>query len=146
MARPLRAETPAGRSPNEPLQLAKPRCIPDRQQSSSPAAFQVTSSVKLPQPKLAPTDVKATTKPYDQDEWAALADVSTVSPLVSLAKVAAIHERFVAVVRLMDSAAFARTLVHPENGRMTIGQVVALYAWHADQHVAQIRGMRNASM
>jgi len=92
--------------------------------------------------KLALTEDEPTIKPYDQDAWSTLADVSSVSPLVSLAMIAAVHERFVAVIRAMDASHYARTLMHPENGRMTVDQLIAMYAWHGDHHVAHIRGMR----
>ncbi len=93
--------------------------------------------------KLALTEDNPTIKPYDQDAWARLADVRAVSPLVSVAMTAAIHERMTAVLRAMSADDFGRGLLHPENGRMTIDQLLALYAWHGDHHVAHIRGVRS---
>ncbi len=89
--------------------------------------------------KLALTEHEPTIKPYDQDAWVALADSERVSPLVSLAMFTAIHERLVAVLQSLVPAHFARTLVHPENGPMTIDQLVALYAWHGDHHVRHMQ-------
>jgi uncharacterized damage-inducible protein DinB len=93
--------------------------------------------------KLALTEHEPTIKAYDQDAWAQLADVRDVSPLVSLAMTAAIHERFTAVLRSLQPGDFARAFIHPDNGRMTIDQLVALYAWHGDHHVAHIRALRS---
>lgn len=92
--------------------------------------------------KLALTEHEPTIKPYDQDAWVTLADSELVSPLVSLTMLTAIHERLVAVLQSLTPAQFARGLVHPENGPMTIDQLVALYAWHGDHHVRQLQAFR----
>ena len=92
--------------------------------------------------KLALSEDEPTIKPYDQDAWVAQADVSVVSPMVSLVLVSSVHERLVALLRTLSSAQFARALYHPENGRMTVEQVLALYAWHGDHHVAHITSLR----
>lgn len=96
--------------------------------------------------KLALTEHEPTIKPYDQDAWVELADVRTVSPRVSLAMLTAVHERWVATMDGMTDAQFERALYHPENGRMTIDQLLALYAWHGDHHVEHIvRARRGAA-
>ncbi len=94
--------------------------------------------------KLALTELEPTIKPYDQDAWVALADSELVSPLVSLTMFTAIHERLVAVLQSLEPAQFARTLVHPENGPMTIDQLIALYAWHGDHHVRHLQHYRES--
>lgn len=92
--------------------------------------------------KLALSEDEPTIKPYDQDAWVQHADVATVAPMVSIAMLAAMHERVVALFRSLSPEQFARGLMHPENGRMTIEQVLALYAWHGDHHIAHIRNFR----
>ena len=92
--------------------------------------------------KLALTEDEPTIKPYDQDAWVLLADVRDVSPLVSVAMLAATHERMTAVLRAMKAEEFSRAFMHPENGRMTIDDLVGMYAWHGDHHVAHVMGMR----
>ncbi len=92
--------------------------------------------------KLALTEHEPTIKPYDQDAWVQLADIREVSPLVSIAMLAALHERMTAVLRAMQPEDFARVLIHPESGRMTLDQLLALYAWHGDHHVAHITNLR----
>ena len=95
--------------------------------------------------KLALTEDEPTIKPYDQDAWVLLADVRDVSPLVSVALLAATHERMTAILRAMTPEAFSRAFMHPENGRMTIDHLVGMYAWHGDHHLAHIVGMRERS-
>ena len=92
--------------------------------------------------KLGLTEDDPTVKPYDQDAWVTLADVSAVSPSVSLSLLDGIHERLLAVLRAMKPSDFRRSIMHPENGRMTLDDIVAMYAWHGDHHVAHIRGAR----
>lgn len=92
--------------------------------------------------KFALTESEPTIMPYDQDVWASLGDVQQVAPMVSIALLAALHERIVALFRSMDPAQFGRALMHPENGRMTVEQVLAMYAWHGDHHAAHIVAMR----
>ncbi len=92
--------------------------------------------------KLALTENEPTIKAYDQDAWVLLADVRDVSPLVSVAMLAATHERMTAVLRAMKAEEFSRAFMHPENGRMTIDDLVGMYAWHGDHHVAHVTGMR----
>lgn len=94
--------------------------------------------------KMALTEHEPTIKTYDQDAWVGLADSEAVSPLVSLTMLTAIHERLVAVLHALDSAHFARMLVHPEHGPMSIDELVALYAWHGDHHVRHLQRYRES--
>ena len=94
--------------------------------------------------KMALTEHEPTIKTYDQDAWVHLADSEVVSPLVSLTMLTAIHERLVAVLQSLEPAQFARMLVHPENGPMSIDELVALYAWHGDHHVRHIQRYRES--
>jgi hypothetical protein len=95
--------------------------------------------------KLALTEDEPTVKPYDQDAWVQLADVTAVAPSVSLALLEGTHARLVPVLRAMSPDDFRRGLMHPENGRMTVDDVLATYAWHGDHHVAHIRALRRRS-
>jgi len=91
--------------------------------------------------KLALTENEPTIKPYDESEWAKLAD--TRVPLeTSLTLLEAVHERFVVLLRAMTPTEFERMLVHPETGRQRLDQVLALYAWHGPHHIAQITSLR----
>jgi uncharacterized damage-inducible protein DinB len=91
--------------------------------------------------KLALTEDEPTIKPYDQDAWVTLPDVAL--PIdVSLALLEATHTRMLVLLRAMTPEQFARPLQHPENGRMTLDQLVALYAWHGDHHTAHLVAAR----
>ncbi|MBA3466806.1 MAG: putative metal-dependent hydrolase [Gemmatimonadaceae bacterium] len=94
--------------------------------------------------KLALTEDEPTIKPYDEAKWAELPDSQKVAAEVSLRLVEAIHERWVPLLRTMDSADFRRGFRHPDHGRvLTLQQVLGLYAWHGRHHVAHITTLRD---
>jgi len=97
--------------------------------------------------KLALTEDQPTIKPYDEARWAELPDGK--GPLVenSLRLLESLHERWVALLRAMAPADFARTLVHPEHpgAPMTLDVMLAMYAWHSRHHVAHIAELRRRS-
>lgn len=88
--------------------------------------------------KLGLTEHEPTIKPYDQDAWAQLADATTLPPQVSVTLFTATHQRLHAVLQSMTPEQFARRIMHPENGYMTLDQVAAMYAWHGDHHLAHL--------
>src|SRR5690349_5711318 len=92
--------------------------------------------------KLAITEDEPTIKPYDESAWAELPDVKAVPISTSLTLLDAVHERWVAILRGMKPSDFERTLVHPESGRQTLDQMLALYAWHGPHHIAHITSLR----
>jgi uncharacterized damage-inducible protein DinB len=93
--------------------------------------------------KLALTEDEPTIKPYDQEKWAELPDSQRVPIDVSLDLLDSLHQRWVAVLRSMDTADFNRGLRHPEHGRvLTLAQMLALYAWHGRHHVGHITSLR----
>ena len=92
--------------------------------------------------KLALTEDEPTIKTYEEAAWAELPD-SQVPIDVSLDLLDARHVRWVTLLRSMDAAGFRRGLRHPEHGRvLTLGQMLALYAWHGRHHVAHITSLR----
>jgi len=93
--------------------------------------------------KLALTEDEPTIKPYDEAAWAELADSRKVPIEVSLDLLDALHLRWVALLRSMDSDDFNRGLRHPEQGRvLMLKQMLGLYAWHGRHHVAHITSLR----
>jgi hypothetical protein len=91
--------------------------------------------------KLGLTEDWPTIKPYDEAAWARLAD-SRLPIDGSLAMIAAMHERWVALLESLSDADFDRGYVHPENGRQNLATVLAIYAWHSRHHTAHISNLR----
>lgn len=80
-------------------------------------------------------------KTYDEAKWALLPD-STMPAETSLCLLSCLHERFVAMLRGMSGADFARTFQHPKMGPMALETNLALYAWHSRHHEAHITSLR----
>jgi uncharacterized damage-inducible protein DinB len=95
--------------------------------------------------KLALTEDVPTVKPYDEAAWANLEDARSTPIEVSLMLFETVTDRWMRVLRAMSPGDFARKLNHPENGPMTLDDVVALYAWHTTHHVAHITELRKRS-
>ena len=93
--------------------------------------------------KLALTEDEPTIKPYDEAAWAELPDTHATPPDVSLTLLEALHRRWVVLLRSLPEAAIARTLRHPERGRIfTVEEMLAQYAWHSEHHLAHITALR----
>ena len=92
--------------------------------------------------KLALTEEHPTIRPYDEAKWAQLPDTKITPVEVSLQLLGALQSRWVDLVRAMQPSDFARTLLHPERGTLTLDQMLAMYAWHSAHHTAHITSLR----
>lgn len=92
--------------------------------------------------RLAVTEDWPTIKPYDEKLWAQLPDGTALPVDVSLELLSALHRRWVALLESLSDEQWKRGYVHPESGRQSLEQVVALYDWHSRHHVAHITTLR----
>ncbi|MCY7379083.1 MAG: putative metal-dependent hydrolase [Gemmatimonadaceae bacterium] len=92
--------------------------------------------------RFALTEQSPTIKPYAEAAWAELADARDMPITGSLALLEALHDRLVHLLRAIPVDAFARTLVHPENGPMTIDALLSVYSWHGRHHTAHVTALR----
>lgn len=93
--------------------------------------------------KLGLTESIPTIKPYDEKEWAKLADIDIVPVNTSLTLLHALHQRWYAAIKDLKEEQFERTVIHPENGKqMSLWFLLGLYAWHGKHHVAHILILR----
>lgn len=93
--------------------------------------------------KLGLTEDSPTIKPYEEKEWAKLADNETVPVNVSITLLHALHQRWHATIENLTQDEFERMVVHPEHGRkMTLWFLLGMYAWHGKHHVAHISELR----
>jgi len=94
--------------------------------------------------KLALTEDIPTIKPYDEAEWAKLADARETPIETSLTLLTALHERWVGLLRSMSPSDFERKLNHPEwDAPLSLDSMLALYSWHGPHHTAQITSLRS---
>jgi hypothetical protein len=92
--------------------------------------------------KLALTEDEPTIKPYAEDRWARLADTQATPVEVSLAMLDSLHDRWVRLLRSLQSEDWKRAFRHPELGLVSLEKNLALYAWHGRHHVAHITSLR----
>ncbi|HZP17932.1 MAG TPA: bacillithiol transferase BstA [Terriglobales bacterium] len=92
--------------------------------------------------KLALTEDAPTIKPYAEDRWAELEDTRSTPPEVSLTLLAALHDRWVRLLRSIRPQDWKRDFRHPELGVVSLEKNLALYSWHGRHHVAHITELR----
>lgn len=93
--------------------------------------------------KLALTESQPRINTYNEKLWAEFHDVMTAPVEASLTLLESLHQRWVLLLRSLGPADFARTLMHPEQGVITVDFLVNLYGWHGRHHVAHITSLRD---
>jgi uncharacterized damage-inducible protein DinB len=93
--------------------------------------------------RLALTEQTPVIRPYEEARWAELPDARSAPVAVSLALLDSLHVRWVLLFRQMGNDEWGRTFIHPEQGReITLDELLAMYAWHGEHHVAHITALR----
>lgn len=92
--------------------------------------------------KLALTEDEPTIRPYMEDRWARLADYD--APVeVSLDLLAALHRRWMILLRSITPDQLPRLYHHPEwEAPLSVAATIAVYGWHGDHHIAHITSLR----
>ncbi len=93
--------------------------------------------------KLGLTENNPTIKPYEEKEWAKLADVNLVPVNVSITLLHALHQRWYAAIKDLRDEQWQRAVVHPEHGKeLSLWYLLGMYAWHGRHHTAHITSLR----
>lgn len=92
--------------------------------------------------RLALTEAQPHIKTYQEALWAELHDAKSAPVEISLNLLDAIHDRWTRLLRSLPDAAYAKTLMHPERGVVTLDWLLFIYAWHGPHHVAHITNLR----
>src|SRR6185295_12110594 len=92
--------------------------------------------------KLASTEDSPTIKTYEEQLWAELPEAKTGPVEMSLVLLEALHVRWVAHLKNLAPADFARSFVHPELGKISLDVALGIYSWHGKHHVAHITSLR----
>ena len=85
-----------------------------------------------------------TLEAWDQDAWASRLDYARRKPSQSLETFRRIRAENYELLRELPAEAFGRTGVHSERGRLTLLDLLRIYASHAESHEQQIRRVRQA--
>ncbi len=93
--------------------------------------------------KLGLTENNPPIKPYEEKDWANLADVDALPVNVSITLLHALHLRWVAAIKDLTDEQWQRTVFHPEHKReMSLWFLLGMYAWHCKHHVRHITALR----
>ena len=74
--------------------------------------------------------------------WAEVADTPRTPIDVSLTLLEMLHKRWTILLESMRGEDFARRLVHPEHGEISLDWLLQLYAWHGAHHTAHVTELR----
>lgn len=90
--------------------------------------------------KLALTEESPKIKPYHEDRWALLPDVTSVDAQVSINLLQSLHARWVVLLRSLHSDDLAHEYIHPEHGkRFNLAEAVGMYDWHCRHHLEHMK-------
>ena len=82
-------------------------------------------------------------KPYDEKLWATTPETAA-DPAISLAFLKALHVKWVLLLNGITDSDLSRQFIHPATQRaVRLDQLMAMYAWHGDHHLAHITELRN---
>jgi hypothetical protein len=93
--------------------------------------------------KLGMTEENPTIKPYIQSKWGDTPDVLNVPVNISITLIHSLHHRWYELLKTMTDEDWQRTLFHPEQQRrITLWEMLLIYAWHGKHHAAHITNLR----
>jgi uncharacterized damage-inducible protein DinB len=93
--------------------------------------------------KLTITEDKPTIRPYDEAVWSELPEAKTAPIALSLKYLELLHKKIVETLRNVTPAQVERKYYHPESKTEgTLGQLMGLYAWHCEHHLAHIVNLK----
>lgn len=87
------------------------------------------------------TENRPAIKVYEESLWARLPDAQSAPIAPSLDLLAALHARWVMLLRALSEADYRREVEHPEMGPMTLGTLLRMYEWHGRHHVAHVTNL-----
>jgi hypothetical protein len=93
--------------------------------------------------KWALTEANPTIKFYHEDRWAEGGDNRNMPIAPTLQFLEGLHYRLDYLMNGLSEAQLGRTYVHPEHGKVfEIREVICLYAWHCNHHLAHITTLK----
>jgi len=82
-------------------------------------------------------------KAYDENLWAALPDNLKMPIQASLSLLEGLHSRLAFIMKSLANEELERSFVHPENNsEYKIKEIIGLYAWHSNHHLAHIKTLK----
>ena len=86
------------------------------------------------------TEDRPEIKAYNEVAWADLPYIDQVEIQTSLDLLHMIHKRWVVLLKSLSKSQLERSFVHPADAKSyTLKEVVGIYAWHGNHHLAHIQ-------
>jgi hypothetical protein len=92
--------------------------------------------------KLIVTEETPILKPYNQDQWASLADCTSGRLESTLLLIRGLHERWMMFMNSLPETSWTRIGIHLENGKVSLDDVLKIYSNHGETHLQQILSFR----
>jgi hypothetical protein len=92
--------------------------------------------------KLAVTESEPTIQVYDEAAWARETEASSAPVALSLDLLEALHRRWALWMRGLADSSWDRRLRHPELGEVNLSQLLCMYGWHSEHHLAHVLRLR----
>ncbi|MBT9484844.1 YfiT family bacillithiol transferase [Sediminibacterium sp.] len=93
--------------------------------------------------KLGLTEDAPIIKPYDENAWTLLNDVSHLPVNISVTLLHALHTRWYFAIKDLTTTQWERTVYHPGSKKeMSLWYLLGMYAWHGKHHTAHIKMLR----
>lgn len=82
-------------------------------------------------------------KAYNEQSWAELEDGKNAPIELSIQLLKSLHARWVVVLKNLSETDLEKQFTHPETGdKITLKEMIALYAWHSQHHLAHITSLK----
>ncbi|MEM8891128.1 MAG: YfiT family bacillithiol transferase [Bacteroidota bacterium] len=88
------------------------------------------------------TEDEPVIKAYDEKAWALLPDAKSAPVSFSLDLLHHLHIRWMLLLDAMGEEEYQKRLEHPVSGHLTLDEMLALYAWHCDHHLAHVTELK----
>lgn len=81
-------------------------------------------------------------KAYDEQSWAQLPYLKDLNIQTSLDLLSLVHERWTALLKSMSDQDWETTYRHPVNGEQPLKEILAMYSWHGEHHLAHVTELK----
>ncbi|HMI67214.1 MAG TPA: putative metal-dependent hydrolase [Cyclobacteriaceae bacterium] len=93
--------------------------------------------------KWALTEDTPTIKAYNEKAWAETPEIVLLDPRISIDLLKALHVKWVALLKSLSPKDLQKQYLHPDTKRYNrLDNMVAMYAWHGEHHLAHITSLK----
>lgn len=91
--------------------------------------------------KLGVTEENPTIRAYEEHLWAELPEARAGDVELSLPILESVHRRWCIFLGSLDDDQWSRTVVYSDGSTRTLDELLCVYSWHGDHHLAHITSL-----